>query len=29
MSELIDEQDYAQQIAEAIATVLKIDVEIV
>ncbi len=28
MSELIDVQDYAQQIAEAIATVLKIDVEI-
>lgn len=28
MTELIDEQDYAQQIAEAIATVLKIDVEI-
>lgn len=28
MTELIDEQDYAQQIAEAIATVLRIDVEI-
>lgn len=28
MSELADVQDYAQQIAEAIATVLKIDVEI-